>query len=65
MEIGKILTDISDHFPMFLKSKALEECLQRKRKVNILLPFFHENKIEKFRNSHSEINWILIVPSDE
>ena len=46
MEIGKILTDISHHFPI---SKALEECLQKKRKVNILLPFFHENKIEKFR----------------
>ena len=53
MEIGKILTDISDHFPI---SKALEECLQKKRKVNILLLFFHENKLSSFLISDSSNN---------
>ena len=48
IETRKILTDVSDHFPIFLTSKLLDECLQRKRKVNFYKRFFMQIRLKNF-----------------
>ena len=57
IKTSMIKTNISDHFSIFLTSNSLEECSQKWVKVNFHNHYFHQNNIEEFRNSHTEMNW--------
>jgi hypothetical protein len=59
---GICLTDISDHFPIFLISEEMKIVDRSKKKV---IRDFKNFQTETFRNNLQEINWDHLIDSND
>ena len=59
---GVIISDISDHFPLFIELPSLQS--KSKPKFNLTRNFSKSN-VENFRETLSNLEWTEVLNSDE